>query len=633
MCGICGIYRTDNLAVKPERVTAMRDIMFTRGPDDAGLSTGDGFGLGHRRLSIIDLSVLGRQPMSAGTQTEIVFNGEIYNFRELRSELEQDGHSFASNSDTEVLLLGYRAWGVDALVGKLRGMFAFALIDHAKGRIHLARDPLGKKPLFYYRTEDGELLFASSARALVKGLARTPEINAKAIDGLLWNLYIPGPDTIFKGVKKLPPGSLLSYGKQGDVSMRRYWRPDFIENDFGPTPEEWVEQVDHALRTAIRRRFVADVPVGVLLSGGIDSGLVAALGAQESSELQTFSVATDDPELDESPYAAEVAKMYNTNHSTLTVRGGERRNLARLVQSMGEPFADASAINVQAIAEVAQKSVKVVLTGDGGDEAFGGYSFFWAAHHATPWRKNLPAILHPIAGGLGSLLHGNPIRSLSRAGTFLEYVGGPPHKTFVSWNDDPTRAALFTPAFRDQLNGYHPDDHYQRLIAAQDSSALLVDRLMEAHRQTILPDDYLSKVDLATMSVSLEARSPFMDIDLFELAMKIPDKIRFAEGKPKSLLRTLAKKYLPPDTVTRKKLGFVTPVGRWLRDDWRDLVDTYVTGPNVEQRGWFQRKALENIVARQRGGANHDYLIWSLLVLELWMQMTVDETLAPDAIL
>jgi asparagine synthase (glutamine-hydrolysing) len=632
MCGICGIYRTDNLAVNPNRITAMRDIMLTRGPDDAGLSAGDGFGLGHRRLSIIDLSALGHQPMSSGG-AEIAYNGEIYNFRELRSELEQGGAHFKSNSDTEVLLIGYQAWGIDKLVTRLRGMFAFALIDHHNSKIHLARDPLGKKPLFYTLTDSGELLFASSTRALIKGLDRTPEVDPRAIDGLLWNLYIPGPGTIFKGVKKLAPGTLLSYDKQGQVRMQRYWQPNFIQNDFGPTPAEWLERVDQSLRTAIRRRFVADVPVGVLLSGGIDSGLVAALGAQESSDLRTFSVATDDPELDESSHAAEVAKMYGTNHTTLAVRGGERRNLARLVQSMGEPFADASAINVQAIAEVAQQSVKVVLTGDGGDEAFGGYSFFWAAHHASQWRKNLPSVLHPVAAGMAGLLKGSSNRSLSRAGTLLNYIGGAPHKTFVSWNDDPTRAALFSPAFREQLNDYHPDDHYRRITSAQDSSALLVDRLMEGHIQTILPDDYLSKVDLATMSVSLEARSPFMDLDLFELAMKIPDHIRFADGKPKSLLRSLAMKYLPPDTVTRKKLGFVTPIGRWLREDWRDLVDTYVLGPNIEERGWFQRKALENIVTRQRSGANHDYLIWSLLVLELWMQMTVDETLTADAIL
>ncbi|MBS93022.1 MAG: asparagine synthase (glutamine-hydrolyzing) [Chromatiales bacterium] len=633
MCGICGIFRTDSLTVDPNRVKAMRDIMFSRGPDDAGLSTGAGFGLGHRRLSIIDLSEHGRQPMSAGANLEVVFNGEIYNFQELRAELEHSGQEFRTKSDTEVLLLGYRAWGINELVTRLRGMFAFALLDHNKGQIHLARDPLGKKPLFYCRTEEGELLFASSGRALVKGLTTTPEVNPRAVDDLLWNLYIPGPDTIFKGVKKLPPGTLLSYDKQGSSRERSYWQPDFIDNDFTPTPEEWLDRVDNALRKAIRRRFVADVPVGVLLSGGIDSGLVAALGAQECKELQTFSVATDDPELDESSYAAEVARMYNTNHKTLAVHGSERRNLARLVQSMGEPFADASAINVQAIAEVAQQSVKVVLTGDGGDEAFGGYSFFWAAHHASPWRKNLPAMLRPLVASMGRSLRGNSIRSLSRAGTFLNYVGGPVNTTFVSWNDDTTRNALFTPAFRDMLNSHHPDDHYTRIVHTQDHSALLVDRLMDAHIQTILPDDYLAKVDLATMSVSLEARSPFMDLDLFELAMRIPDRVRFAGGKPKSLLRTLAVKYLPPDAAARPKLGFVTPIGKWLRDDWRDLVDAYVLGPAVENRGWFQRKALEEIVERQRGGANYDYVIWSLLVLELWMQMTVDETLAADAVL
>ncbi|MDP7042070.1 MAG: asparagine synthase C-terminal domain-containing protein, partial [Gammaproteobacteria bacterium] len=419
----------------------------------------------------------------------------------------------------------------------------------------------------------------------------------------------------------------------GNSRERRYWQPDFINSDFAPTPEEWLDRVDSGLRKAIRRRFVADVPVGVLLSGGIDSGLVAALGAQERKELQTFSVATEDPELDESSYAAEVARMYDTNHSTLAVRGSERRNLARLIQSMGEPFADASAINVQAIAEVAQQSVKVVLTGDGGDEAFGGYSFFWAAHHASAWRKNLPAALRPLVTGMSQFLRGNPVRGLSRAGTFLNYVGGPVNKTFVAWNDDTTREELFTPAFRDALIGHHPDDHYTHIVNNQDQSALLVNRLMDAHIQTILPDDYLTKVDLATMSVSLEARSPFLDLDLFELAMQIPDGIRFAGGKPKSLLRTLARKYLPPDAATRPKLGFVTPMGKWLREDWRDLVDAYVLGPAIEQRGWFQRKALEGIVEGQRGGANHDYLIWSLLVLELWMQMTVDGTLAADAVL
>jgi asparagine synthase (glutamine-hydrolysing) len=596
--------------------------MVPRGPDGAGVSHGPGVALGHRRLAVIDLSEAGRQPMANEDGTvEIVFNGEIYNFLELRPQLEAAGHRFHSRTDSEVLIHGYEEWGLEGLLRRIRGMYAFALYDARRGEIHLARDPLGKKPLFF-RAADGELAFASSARALAMGLNSTPEIDLTAVHDLMWHLYIPGPRTIFQGVEKLPPGHALSMGQDGRRRDLVHWRPDFHHPEQGVDEEEWLERVEAALATAVRRRLVADVPVGVMLSGGVDSSLVTALAAKAVGRVQTYAVATEDPAMDESRFALAVAKRYDTAHHELAVQGDIRADLPALAAAMGEPLGDSSAVNLYAISRLARQSVTVALTGDGGDEAFGGYSHFWAYHHAGRLKRFLPRPLGRPLALAGEALGRGP-GMIRRAGTLFWLTGAPLEATWAQAGrmlDASTRASLFTPAFRASVADHDPTAHYVAAIR-NGNGALPTNLVMQAHMQTMLPDDYLAKVDLATMGASLEARSPFLDLDVVELAMRIPAAVRFSGNEPKGLLRKLARRHLPNEVIDRQKQGFRAPIARWLRQpEWAELMDDLVLGPHVEQRGWFQRKTLQRLVEEHRQGGNRAHLLWTLTVLELWLR-------------
>jgi len=611
----------------------MRDAMIFRGPDGCGFCDGPGFAIGHRRLSIIDLSDAGQQPMwNEDRSVAVVLNGEIYNFLELRPQLERSRHQFTSHTDTEVLLHGYEEWGIEGLLQRIRGMYAFAIVDTRRKEIHLARDPLGKKPLFY-SWANGELTFASSARALILARSSTPDINPCAVDDLLWNRCIGGTKTIFAGIEKLLPGHAWSLGPDQIPKESVRWRPNFFDHDNGVRAEEWLERIEDALQNAVKRRLVADVPIGVMLSGGVDSGLVAAMAAKSAGRIKTFCVGNEDPAEDESAYAQAVAERYGTDHHLLPVRSSVRADLPRLVAAMGEPFADASAANLFAIAQVARQSVTVVLTGDGGDEGFGGYTEFWAAHHAGRIYAFLPPRVRSLLGCLVNPLQRGP-RLSRRAGTFLRMATMPLEQSFgeLQSSDARYRANLYTPDFMAALNGRHPRQDTFRLLAATPSESWC-DRIMQAHLETVLPDDFLPKVDLATMGASLEARSPFLDIDLIELAMRIPAAVRLSDHQPKGLLRRLARKHIPPAGVDRRKQGFSAPVGLWFRNNWLDLIREFILGPQVEQRGWFRRDALERTAAEHLQGREHGNLLWALLVLELWIRLSVDRVLsASDAI-
>jgi asparagine synthase (glutamine-hydrolysing) len=632
MCGICGIFRPDRGRIDPSRVKEMRDAMSYRGPDGYGLTQGAGYVLGHRRLSIFDLSENGKQPMpNEDGSVEIVFNGAIYNFVDLKRELRSAGHQFRSETDTEVLIHGYEEWGIEKLLSRIKGMYAFVIYDHARHSLHMARDPLGKKPLFFSLRND-ELVFASSARALALALDTAPEIDPVAVDQLLCDMYIPGPRSIFEGVEKLLPGHALSVGRDGQRKDFIHWSPDFLHPEEGVSDQEWLERVEHSLETAVSRRLVADVPVGILLSGGIDSSLVTATGARMMGRVQTFSVATDDPAMDESRFAAAVARRYNTVHHELRVVSDFRSNLVRLVTAMGEPLADASAVNVLAIAEQARQFVTVILTGDGGDEVFGGYSHYLAYHKAEQLRRFFPGPLKAPVAWLGNTLR-HSSGFLRRAGTLCRLTGLPLERTIFttsSMMDRSVRSSFYAPEFSERIGENRHYLHYLGVLSPASFTARDVDRVMQVQMQTMLPDDFLAKVDGATMGVSVEARSPFLDIDLVELAMRIPADVRFRGGKSKSLLHRLARKQIPVECVERRKQGFDAPIGKWLRKDWADLVDNCVLGPHVEQRGWFRRKALERVVQEHRRGVNHDNLLWALLVLEMWIRLTREQTFPLD---
>ncbi len=629
MCGICGIYRSDGGPIDAGRVVRMRDAMFARGPDAYGLAEGSGCALGHRRLSIIDLSAAGGQPMgNEDGSIQLVFNGEIYNFLELRPELEKAGHCFRSRTDSEVLVHGYEEWGLEGLLQKIRGMYALAIVDTRRNQIHLARDPLGKKPL-YFRWAGGELVFASSARALALGLDSTPEVDPSAIDDLLWNRCIGGSRSIFQGVEKLLPGHAWSVGPEQTPKELVHWHPNFFEHELGVPAETWLERMDGALKAAVKRRLVADVPIGVLLSGGVDSGLVAALAAESVGRIKTYCVAAEDPRLDESAYAQAVAERYGTEHHLLPVKSEVRADLPQLVAAMGEPFADVSAANLFAIARLARQSVTVVLTGDGGDEAFGGYTEFWGAHYGGKLHKALPAPLRRVALGCVPIMRRGP-RALRRAGTFLRMASLPLEKCFGELQPVEARCRdlLYNQDFMASLREHQPRRCAFELLNT-NHAASWCDRVMQAHLLTVLPDDFLPKVDLATMGVSLEARCPFLDVDLIELAMRIPPDVRLQDHKPKGLLRRLARRYLPAAGVDRQKQGFAAPVGMWFRRHWSDLTADFILGPHVERRGWFRRAGLEQLVSEHADGRDHGNLLWALLVLEIWLRLAVEHLLDP----
>lgn len=622
MCGICGIYRP-GAEVDPTRVEAMRDLMPFRGPDAAGFASGDDWALGHRRLSIIDLSDLGKQPMmNEDGSIQIVLNGEIYNFAELRPELERAGHHFVSRTDTEVLVHGFEEWGLEELLRRIRGMFAFALLDKRRNAIHLARDPLGKKPLYFCHA-GGELVFASSARAIARALPRAPQVDLTAIHDLLWHLYIPGPRTIFEGVEKLPGGHAVTFDADGGRREIAYWQPDFSRADPTLNEEDWLSEITRELTRSVERRLVSDVPLGIMLSGGVDSSLVTAIAAKLVKGVKTFAVGSDDPAIDEREYAAAVARHCGTDHHLLIVAEDARETFPQLVAAMGEPLGDASAANLFAISRVARQHVTVVLTGDGGDEVFGGYAHFLAAYFGDRMRRVLPEAARPLLAASGRALQRLP-PPLRRLGTLLRVSGESPARFFDTFGRIVDPAPLFNSAAQERLRGHDPVHHYHAALAATHAG-LEVDQIMSVQMQTLLQDDYLSKADIGTMAASVEGRAPFLDVGLVDLGARIPARIRFRGNEPKGLLRELARRHVPPHVVDRRKKGFVAPVGGWLRGGWRDLVDDLVLGEAVERRGWFRREALERVVATQRAGGGLDYVVWSLLVLEFWLRITVDE--------
>lgn len=620
MCGICGMARVDSGRVDVARVEAIRDAMSFRGPDAAGVSAGDGYALGHRRLSIIDLSDAGKQPMrSSDGDVEIVLNGEIYNFADLRPELERAGHQFISRSDTEVLLHGFETWGLSGLLARIRGMYAFAIVDRAAREIHLARDPLGKKPL-YFRYKDGELVFASSARAIARGLGQVPEIDPVAVRDLVREGFISGPRTIFRDFEKVPPGSAVTIRRDGSRVDQMHWRPDFSHPEEGVAFEQWVDRIDEAVTHAVQRRLVADVPVGIMLSGGVDSSLITAIAARLHPGICTYSTGSDDPRIDETQYATAVAAHCGTTHEVLQVGAGVRETMPALIEAMGEPLGDSAAANLLPISLTAVKNVKVVLTGDGGDEAFGGYSHFLAAYLAGETRRLIPPMVRPALQRLGTRVHGLPAVPLRRAGTFLRMASESPRDRFLRFArrlDADLERDLFTDAIHSAV-----DPRPLHYLAALDECSARDDAsvMMEVQMRTLLVDQYLAKADVATMGASLEARSPLLDVDVVELASRIPASIRFRNRTPKALLRALARRYVPAHVIDRPKRGWLAPVQRWLATDWPDVVDRYILGPHIERRGWFRRDTVERLVAEHRSGIDRSSILWSLLVLEWWLQ-------------
>ncbi|GAA1809688.1 asparagine synthase (glutamine-hydrolyzing) [Planosporangium flavigriseum] len=623
MCGIAGSVSTG--FVDSELVRRMCDTIVHRGPDGAGYHDDEHAALGMRRLAIIDVAG-GQQPVYNEDRTvAVVFNGELYNFGELQAHLRARGHHLAGTGDSECLAHLYEEYG-DELVHHLRGMFAFAIWDRPRGRLLLARDRLGKKPL-YWRADGGSLSFASELKSLVQDPSMSRELDLVALHHYLTYQYVPAPWSIYQGVQKLPPGHLLVW-QNGVADVRPYWRADFTPRAVG-SEEELVEELRALLLDATKVRMVSERPLGAFLSGGIDSSaIVAAMAMQSTERVKTFSIGFEDSRFDEREYARMVARHYNTDHHELVVTPSAADLLPTLAWHFDEPFADSSAIPSFYVAQMSREHVTVVLTGDGGDEGFGGYRRY--AFMATAGRVPVPAFARRTLERLGAgLAARSRARSpLERVGRGLNLLGQPAHRRYarlMSYFTPEQKHALYTDALRSQLAGI---DSYQLLddaFAASHADST-VGRVIDVDVNTYLPGDLMVKADISTMANSLEARSPLLDHKVIEWAAGLPTNLKVRGSETKYLLKRAVADWLPPGLLNRPKMGFGVPLASWLRTELRDLSRDVLTDATARGRGLFRPESVAALLDQHDAGIDHSTRIWALMQFELWHRMYVDGT-------
>ena len=601
---------------------AMARALAHRGPDNEGFATDGPMVLGHRRLSIIDLSPSGRQPMANEDGSVLaVVNGEFYNFQNLRGRLEANGHRFRSHSDSEILVHLYEERG-DALLDDLRGMFAFAVWDSRRRRLLLARDRLGKKPLYWAAFRDG-FAFSSEATSLLCGLPFRPDPDPQAIERYLTLQYVPAPMSAFRGTAKLPAGHLLTVSPGQPPEVRRYWHLSFAPRPDAPkTLDEAAEAMTPMLEEAVRIRQIADVPLGAFLSGGIDSSLVVALMAKSSSRpVETFSI--DFPgSAGEGMWARKVATMWNTQHHELEVKPDMVTILPELVRRYGEPFADTSAVPVYYLSKLTRASVVVALSGDGGDEVFGGYRRYL-------WDKLARQIAGlSVAGrGIGRVLAHLPGPSMHAIRAFGAAVGKPMADRYlplVAHFSPEEKQSLLTADFRAKLGQPvgSPDPVVQWFaqMLAHSTATDDVNRLLDLDTNSYLPDDILVKVDIASMAHALEVRAPLLDHVLVEWMAGLPGRLKLSFLRGKRLLRTIARGRIPDEILTRKKKGFSMPVDHWFRDELRPMAHDLLAGRDARTRDYVETECVRHLLEEQDRGAHHGEKLWNLVVLELWLR-------------
>ena len=632
MCGIVGRLNFDpGRGVDRELLGRMTSALAHRGPDDQGLHVRGSVGLGHRRLSIIDLSPAGHQPMSnEDGSVWIVFNGEIYNFQELRRSLEQAGWRFRSRSDTEVLLRLYEALGLGCL-HQLHGMFAFAIWDERKRTLFMARDRLGVKPLFYRATTDG-IAFASELKALLQDPEVERIVDPVAIHHYLTYQYVPAPSCVFKGIHKLRPAHYLVC-RDGRIDVRPYWKLAYRpkhEVRSARQLEDLAEELRHRLDVAVRRRLVSDVPLGAFLSGGIDSSTVVGLMSRSMDRpVRTFSIGFDDRSYDELPAARAVAERFHADHTEFRVKADIVDLLPTLVRAYDEPYADASAIPTFLLSRLARRQVTVVLTGDAGDENFAGYDRYVANELARRLGSVAGLLGHPLARSiLQALPHGDGQHDLRwRLKRFVDRLGQSPESRNADWAaqfDGAEKGQLYADDFLSTLGSIDSREHVIARYREADADDPL-DATLYADVMTYLPDCLLVKVDIATMANSLEARSPFLDHELMEFAARIPSHLKLRGVETKWILKHALRDLLPAGILRRPKMGFNLPLDAWLRGELRDMARELLLGPRSLARGYFRagyvRRLLEEHQARRWNWHNE---IWTLLMLELWHREIVD---------
>ncbi len=622
------------------------DVIRHRGPDDEGVyssapARGDApkpnAALGFRRLSIIDLEG-GHQPLSNEDGTVwIVFNGEIYNYRELRDDLEARGHQFATHTDTEVIVHLYEECG-PACVDHLRGMFAFAIWDDRKGRLFLARDRLGQKPLFY-RCDAGRILFASELKSLLQVPNAPRELDPQAVDLYLTYQYVPDPHCILKGYAKLPPGHRAVW-ENGQITVERYWQPPYADTPERLTatadwsPDDWRRQLRETLTEAVRLRMRSDVPLGAFLSGGIDSTIIVGLMQSLSEQpVHTFSIGFPVKEFDETSYAREAAKKLGTNHHEYIVEPSAIDLLPKIIWHYDEPFSDSSAIPTMYLSEVTRKEVTVALSGDGGDELFAGYERYQAVRLAARLDRLPIALRKMFAWNLWQQIPSSgEQRSLPRRiKRFIAALGQPPPLRYLRWIgifDREWRNKLYTDGFREQLGDF---DSGGLLLSAYEEcpDRDFVTRTTCADVVTYLPFDILKKVDIASMAFSLECRSPFLDHHVAELAARMPLSLKQQGCRSKVVLTETFADLLPASIQTRKKMGFGVPLAPWFRNELKELLIDTLLGDRAAGRGLFRREAVQELIDEHMSGEwDHCYRLWNLLCLEHWCRTFLDEPVA-----
>lgn len=616
MCGIAGIVGFDGRPVGLDELRRMCHVMLHRGPDDEGFYLDTGVGLGMRRLSIIDLET-GRQPVRNEDGTVwVVFNGEIYNFRQLRTELEGRGHAFYTGTDTETIVHLYEEYG-PRCVERLRGMFAFAVWDGRRRQLVLARDRLGIKPLYYAAT-GGRLLFASELKALLQLPEVERELNWKAVSRLFTFLCTPLSESIVEGVRKLEPGHLLIASREGGLRVERYWDLKF-EPDHGRREEDFVERLRELLEESVGLHLVSDVPLGAFLSGGIDSSaVVATMARRASGPVKTFSVGFREAGYDELGYARLVARKFGTEHHELILEPDVLDVIEDLAWHLDEPFGDSSAIPTYMVSKLAAEHVTVVLSGDGGDELFAGYDRYLVEERERGYR--LPAAARGVLGIAGRLMPEgargrNFLRHLSLAGV-ERYLDA---STLFGREE---KKKLFRPEALELLSVYDPWREEARYLANAKGGWLSALQYLDL--KSYLPLDILTKVDRMSMAHSIEARVPLLDDKLVEFAATIPSELKLRNGTTKHIFKRAMRGILPDEVVNRPKQGFGVPLGRWFRGQLAKFVRELLLSETSKGRGILNTAYIEQLVERHEGGRDLDLPLWTLISFELWCRTFLD---------
>lgn len=626
MCGICGFVYSNGGAPADERLLRqMAQVIAHRGPDDEGFYLDEHAGLGMRRLSIIDL-VTGNQPISNEDGTIwLVFNGEIYNYRELHADLEKRGHRFVTKSDTEVIAHAYEEYG-ESCVERFNGMFAFALWDVAHRKLFVARDHLGIKPLYYWQG-GGNLVFGSELKCLLAHSQPPREINLAALDQFLTLEYIPSPRTIFHEIEKLLPGHWLVF-ESGQIKVQQYW--DVLPKETPRDETSCAEMLEALIDDAVRMQLMSDVPLGAFLSGGIDSStVVAAMSRSSNTAVKTFSIGFDDATYNELPYARSVAQRYQTDHYEEILSPDIAGTAQRLIGHLDEPFGDFSIFPTFLVSEVARRKVKVVLSGDGGDEIFGGYDTYVAQGWDRYYRR-LPSTIRQ--GLMPSLMARVPPRPekkglVNKTKRFVEGAALPAslqHTRWMLFMNKRDKVALYRPDMAAALNG----DSAQAVLEGYFAKWAGADELAQQQYvdiKTYLVDDILTKVDRMSMAVSLEARVPLLDFRIVELAVNLPAAMKLHRGETKRILRRAMESRLPEMVLNKPKQGFSIPLKNWLRGPLKPMMIDLLSAQRIRRRGYFNDQTVQTWVSEHlEGTANHSHRLWALMVLEVWHQQMLD---------